>query len=857
MNAQNGLDRPLVLIVEDDPDIRELLRTVLEADACQVVEVDDGEPALDLVARMKPDLIVLDARLPVLEGYETCRRLRALPGGEHTPVLMITAPRGRSAEERAFEAGADDFVPKPLHLAVFTQRVRRLLNRHRARTALTQSAESFESLFHATTEGIMIVADGRIVRVNDTYLRLSGYSIGEVIGRNPLDFAAPEAHAALRAHLQPFDGMPYEAPALLKDGSIMPVELTSRTIRYGGQSARLTTIRDITERKRSEAALAERANHEATIATLGQAALARSDERLLLHDACALIARTLDLRFCQVFLARPGSDRLLLRAATGWPAELVGQATIAAAEAFGDEPPVGLIATTPNAAVPPLLRDQGIDSWLHVIIPGRPEPFGVFGVGSATPRVFTAGETHFLQVVARILATAIERAAAEQEGRRQALYDTLTGLPNRVLFLARLQHTIERVRRHPHERFAVLCLDLDHFKTFNDSLGHTLGDQLLTVIAQRLETCVLLGDTVARLGGDEFAILLLEDVLDVAAAVAVAERIQLALAAPLQLEEQELVLSASIGIAFSADGEQSPEDVLRDADIAMYRAKSGGRARQELFDQAMHARIMARVRLEADLRRAVERQEFVLQYQPLIDLADGAIVGVEALVRWQHPTRGFVSPADFIPLAEETGLIVPLGEWTLRTACRQARAWRVDGLPPLTVSVNLSARQFRLPGLTAMIAQILQQTGLEPESLELELTESSAMEDAAATTATLQELRALGVQLALDDFGTGYSSLSYLKRFPLTTLKIDHSFIRDITSDPNDAAITKATIVMAHALGLTVLAEGVESVDQLAFLRAHGCDRAQGFFFSRPLSADAMAVELGQRARYPISAVAA
>jgi len=247
----------------------------------------------------------------------------------------------------------------------------------------------------------------------------------------------------------------------------------------------------------------------------------------------------------------------------------------------------------------------------------------------------------------------------------------------------------------------------------------------------------------------------------------------------------------------------------------------------------------------------------VLQYQPLIDLADGAIVGVEALVRWQHPTRGFVSPADFIPLAEETGLIVPLGEWTLRTACRQARAWRVAGLPQLTVSVNLSARQFRLPGLTAMIAQILQQTGLEPESLELELTESSAMEDAAATTATLQELRALGVQLALDDFGTGYSSLSYLKRFPLTTLKIDHSFIRDITSDPNDAAITKATIVMAHALGLTVLAEGVESVDQLAFLRAHGCDRAQGFFFSRPLSADAMVVELGQRARYPISAVAA
>ncbi|MBA3532642.1 MAG: EAL domain-containing protein [Ardenticatenales bacterium] len=431
-----------------------------------------------------------------------------------------------------------------------------------------------------------------------------------------------------------------------------------------------------------------------------------------------------------------------------------------------------------------------------------------------------------------------ERKRAEEQLLRNAFYDSLTGLPNRALFMDRLGRLIERTRRHEEELFAVLFLDIDRFKNINDSLGHMEGDQLLVSIAARLACCLRPTDTLARLGGDEFA-LLLEEIKDVSDATRMAERIQEELALPFMLTDQELFITASIGITLSSTGYERPEDLLRDADTAMYRAKGMGKARHVVFDTAMHVRAVRLLQLETELRRALEREEFRVYYQPIVSLKTGHIIGAEALVRWAHPQRGIVSPAEFMPLIEENGLIQPIGEWVLRTACAQNRWWQMAGFPPLGVAVNLSAQQFRQKALCHLISDVLSETGLAANSLKLELTESIVMENAETTILALQELKEIGVELSIDDFGTGYSSLSYLKRFPIDTLKVDRSFVRDITTDPNDAAITIAIVTLAHSLKLKVISEGVETEEQLAFLRAQRCDEIQGYLFSPPIPADA------------------
>jgi len=426
------------------------------------------------------------------------------------------------------------------------------------------------------------------------------------------------------------------------------------------------------------------------------------------------------------------------------------------------------------------------------------------------------------------------RKQAEAQLIHDAFHDSLTGLPNRALFLDRLGHALDRSTRRPDHSSAVLFLDLDRFKTVNDSLGHHAGDQLLVTVAWRLTRCVRLGDTVARFGGDEFAILL-EDTAAAREATVVAERIAAAFQRPIALGGQELVISASVGIAVCGL-DAKPDEVLRDADIAMYQAKRRGPGHYHVADPGMHAAIMQRLRLEAELRRAIEREEFVLHYQPKLAMDGRHVRGVEALIRWQHPARGLIAPSTFISVAEETGLIVPIGTWALRAACQQARRWRDAGLAPLYVAVNLSAQQFKQPEVATTIRAVLAEAGLDPEWLGIELTESVLMEDAAATVAALQELRNIGIEgLAIDDFGTGYSSLSYLQRFPVTAIKIDRSFVHDVTTNPSNAALVRAIIALAHSLGLATVAEGVETEAQRQFLEQAGCDRFQGFLASRPL----------------------
>jgi PAS domain S-box/diguanylate cyclase (GGDEF) domain len=416
-----------------------------------------------------------------------------------------------------------------------------------------------------------------------------------------------------------------------------------------------------------------------------------------------------------------------------------------------------------------------------------------------------------------------------------AQHDSLTDLPNRILLSDRLTQAIALAHRSG-KKLAVLFLDLDRFKHINDSLGHAIGDRLLQSVAQRLLACVRRSDTVSRQGGDEFVILLPE-VAHAGDAAAIADVILLALSTPHHIAKHDLHVTASVGIATYPDDGTDAETLMQNADLAMYDAKDSGRDNWQFFKAEMNKRAVERQLVEVALRHAVDQQEFVLQYQPQMNLGTGAIIGVEALIRWRHPERGLVPPAHFIPIAEECGVIVAIGRWVLREACRQARTWQCAGLPPVRIAINISAVELRAKDFVAGVRAILLETGLDPRFLELELTETFLWQDSKSTLAVLQALKAMGVQLALDDFGTGYSSLSYLKRFPIDTLKIDQSFVRDITTDAGDAGIVSAVISMGKSLHMRVVAEGVETREQLAFLREQSCPEGQGYHFSRPVVA--------------------
>jgi len=428
-----------------------------------------------------------------------------------------------------------------------------------------------------------------------------------------------------------------------------------------------------------------------------------------------------------------------------------------------------------------------------------------------------------------------KRRHAEERLSHQAFHDGLTGLPNRAFLMERLGDALTRTGERG-SAVAMLLLDLDRFKVIIDSLGHEVGDALLMAVGRRLQASLRTGDTLARLGGDEFAVLL-EDVEGAGQVIFAAERIVKLFETQFQLGDREVYTTASIGIVLSTPERNRPADLMRDADIAMYRAKSGG-APYEVYNAGMGTQALQSLERQTDIRKAIDREEFVVYYQPKVDLASGALHGFEALVRWNHPKRGIVSPAEFIPLAEERGLIVPIGRWVLEESCRQARYWRDrHGALAPAIGVNLSAGQFRHPRLAELVAAVLEETGLDPKTLLLEITESAVMEDAESSSATLKDLSALGVRIAIDDFGTGYSSLSYLQRFPLDMLKIDRSFVNDLGQDPKGAAIVRTVCTLGRSLGMQVLAEGVETTEQVEQLRQLGCDLGQGYYFSRPVPA--------------------
>jgi diguanylate cyclase (GGDEF)-like protein/PAS domain S-box-containing protein len=432
-----------------------------------------------------------------------------------------------------------------------------------------------------------------------------------------------------------------------------------------------------------------------------------------------------------------------------------------------------------------------------------------------------------------------ERKRAEEQVKHLAFHDPLTNLPNRLLFSDRLTLAVAQAHRH-NQRLAVLFLDLDRFKVINDSLGHSVGDELLRQVAERIQEYVREGDTVARLGGDEFT-LLVPGITAEEDAAKIAKKICDAIHDPFWIDGRELFVTTSMGVAvYPSDGHDA-ETLVRNADSAMYRAKEQGRDNYQLYTPAMNAKAVERLSLESRLRQAVANDELELHFQPFFDLKTAEVLGAEALLRWRHPELGLIPPGEFIPIAELSGLIVPIGEWVLRTACAAARKWHAQGFPSLTVSVNLSSRQFQQSDLVSQVTSALTETGLEPDKLDLEITESNAMQNAEHSINTLWGLKKQGVRISMDDFGTGYSSLNYLKRFPIDRIKLDQSFVRDLPGDKDDAAIAMAVIAMGRSLELVVIAEGVETEEQLAFLKDRNCDQLQGFLFSRPLPPEAFA----------------
>lgn len=452
----------------------------------------------------------------------------------------------------------------------------------------------------------------------------------------------------------------------------------------------------------------------------------------------------------------------------------------------------------------------------------------------ATAQLREANEHLVLAMMrAQVLTELAEKAQLQMS--YMAEHDYLTGLPNRSLLNDRLHQAINFAQRS-RKKVALLYLDLDHFKHINDSLGHTIGDQLLQAVAKRLQTFVRLSDTVSRQGGDEF-VLLLNEIEHAEDATLFAEKLILTLAEPYNISGHQLHVTLSIGISIFPDDAGSAETVIRNADTAMYHAKASGRNNAQFFTQQMNDRAVERQSLEASLHRALEQQEFVLHYQPKIDLGSDQITGAEALIRWNHPTRGLILPEQFISIAEDCGLIVPIGQWVLREACRQTKTWLDRGLKLKQIAVNISALEFRHKHFLHQVRNILGETGLSASLLELELTESVLMRDAEPSTIVLEALKSMGLKIAIDDFGTGYSSLSYLRRFPIDTLKIDQSFVHDIGTETNEAAIVGAVIAMGKSLKQRLVAEGVETPEQLALLQSYGCGEAQGFFFSRPVSA--------------------
>jgi len=728
---------------------------------------------------------------------------------------------------------------------------------------LQQSVERFEMVARATND---VVWDWNLV----TDQRWWNDNFRAVFGYEAQDVGAYVDSWTSRIHPEDAERVKHDIRAAIdvgeyswsneyrfrrKDGSYAMVHDRGLVIHdSAGRPVRMIgAMVDITERKESERRIELNALRNEGIARLGQFALDSSDLDAVFAEAVRILRLGCDV--ASVVEQLGGGEEFRVRAASGEGAE----ATVGARDAVNPDAMwraaiergallicgrEHFLARSAGRPWSGWLRRMG--SGVHVPIQGERAAFGALTMNSLRDDAFDEDDVRFAKAVANAVSGAVRRVQTQTRLAYMAEFDALTGLPNRNLLQDRLMQTVAQARRRG-EQGAVLFIDLDRFKLINDTLGHHVGDALIAEVGKRLMQCVRSVDTVGRVSGDEFAVVLSELSRADDAAI-VAQKILGALAQPFDLEGTEAYVTASIGISvFPADGEDA-ETLLKNADMAMYRAKEMTRNAYCFFTAEMNRRSVAKLQLNTDLRRAMERGEFALHYQPKVDLRDGRLLGLEALLRWKHPGRGMVMPAEFVPALEDSGLILPVGEWVLAAACAQLRRWQAQGLGAVPVAVNLSAKQFHRTDLDSLVRRVLAAEGVAPGLIELEITESCLMSDPEEAVRVLESLRDAGLKISVDDFGTGYSSLSYLTRLPLNSLKIDHSFVRNVASSGEAASIVRAIIDMAHNLHFTVVAEGVETEEQVAFLRRHGCDLGQGYLFGMPLAADKLVARLGRAA---------
>ena len=731
---------------------------------------------------------------------------------------------------------------------------------------LAEDQQRFQALLLSTVGDAVIATDtdGKINYWNAYAEQLYGWSAAEAVGANVLEItrAGESRIEDLAAMRQVAIGRVWRGETLARrrNGETFPAQLTLAPIPDAGGllTGLIGVSRDISDLKGAEKEIRDNARQQSVIAAFGQRALASTGLDEVLERAALAVGEGLDVGFCKILQLTPDGQALVAKAGLGWEEGWLDRHVVQAGSGTQnryvlDAGEAVVVDDFPSEArfVPAeFVALHGLRSGVNVAIGGGGGLFGVLSAYSRDAGRFLPGSVDFLQSIANILATAIDRRAAEEKVAYLAQFDSLTGLPNRNLLRDRLAHTMAQAARQ-HWCVGVLFIDLDGFKDVNDTFGHGSGDELLMRVAQRLADCISDGDTVGRQGGDEFAIVL-SNMAKADDANVVAQHVLKALARPFDIGGNEVRVTASLGISIYPGDGDTPELLLKNADTAMYRAKEQGRNGCQFFTEELNTRVTVRMALEQDLRRAIERREFTLFYQPELSLDSGRIIGVEALIRWQHPVRGLLAPAEFIAVAEETGLILPIGQWVVETACAQAAEWHRRGHRDLFVAVNVSPLEIRRGDVAEQIRGALARSGLDPRCLEIELTETIGMDGAESFIHTLDALKAIGVTIAIDDFGTGYSTLGYLKRFPIDKLKIDRMFIRDVVTEIDDAAIVQAIIAMAHHLKLKVTAEGVETDEQAGFLHRSHCDSAQGYLFGRPMDAAHLGALLDNRSEPPL-----
>lgn len=812
------MDTVSILVVEDESIVAMDIQDRLESLGYSVLgTAATGARAIERALALRPALILMDIRLQgEMDGIEAATQIRSQ---FDVPIIFLTANADAPTIERAKRTNPFGYVLKPFEERDLQTAIEMALYKHKTDAELKKREQWLAATLRCIGDAVVATdRDGCITFMNPQAEIMTGRQQTEVIGKKIeqiFTIQNGQGHA-LAAQLvrHSVDGRATgdsiaDTVLLTWQGEAIPIESSAAPIRDAKEqvSGVVLVFRDITERRKAAEALR------------------LSEERY------ALAARAANdglwdwnLEANRIYFS-PRWKTLLGyedHEIENHPEEWFGR--VHADDHKAVETAIGLHLEGRSSHFEcehRMLHKDGQYRWML--------SRGVAIRNADGRRVRVAGSQADITC----------RKMAEQQLLHDAFHDALTGLPNRALFLDRLSLAIERAKRYDEYKFTVLFLDLDRFKIINDSLGHMAGDNLLSCVASRLKTIIRAGDTVARLGGDEFTILL-EDVAREEEVQEIAERVQICVQEPLRLEQHEIFTTASIGIVFGSPEYDCPEDVLRDADTAMYRAKAAGKARYEIFESSMYARAVGLLRLETDLRQALERNELSLHYQPIIALENETIQGFEALLRWQHPTLGAISPVDFIPLAEETGLILPIGRWVMRTACQQIRQWqeRFPRHPPLHISVNISARQLLEEDLHEYTRQLLSENHIQPHCLKLEITESSLVEKVSRGRIVLEQLRGLGVGISIDDFGTGYSSLSYLQELPISTLKIDRSFINSITSDPDSTEFARTIVTLARKLNLSVVAEGIETQEQANQLKVLSCEYGQGYLFAKPASAD-------------------